>query len=364
MIKFIRKIRRRLLSENKFSKYLFYAIGEIILVVIGILIAVGINGWYNTQKNEEKIKAILTQAQHNILVDLKDAKRIFDYFIVIDSLSRNVLNDKVTVKTNPRHIDITEKLVDFNTNKGGYLRLIDNLENLPEKYTDLMPYFNSIYEVLQADIDNANANLLATGVDSKFDRLYSSPQYGEYLMNQYSKEETANYLLNDPMLKNKTIDYVRRFRYLSWIANIFRVEGISLYKKLDSLIGNQITEYPELLCILPPYEVINPYLGDYKWIDGTARDIDLSISIENGQLISYYQSDKIKLYWNESTYFFTPINTSIVRFYKNEKGQRISEASDGMFNRIWIHKEDIDLKEIDIVNEYRKASRVTGPSKN
>jgi uncharacterized membrane protein YgaE (UPF0421/DUF939 family) len=43
MIKFFRKIRKHLLAENKFSKYLIYAIGEIILVVIGILIALQIN---------------------------------------------------------------------------------------------------------------------------------------------------------------------------------------------------------------------------------------------------------------------------------------------------------------------------------
>ncbi len=42
MIKFFRKIRQRLLTENKFSKYLIYAIGEIVLVVIGILIALSI----------------------------------------------------------------------------------------------------------------------------------------------------------------------------------------------------------------------------------------------------------------------------------------------------------------------------------
>ncbi|MFT4847526.1 MAG: hypothetical protein ACI83B_000045 [Sediminicola sp.] len=52
MIKFFRKIRQRLLTENKFSKYLIYAIGEIILVVIGILIALQINNW-----NENRIKA-------------------------------------------------------------------------------------------------------------------------------------------------------------------------------------------------------------------------------------------------------------------------------------------------------------------
>ncbi|WP_166964104.1 DUF6090 family protein [Yeosuana marina] len=43
MIKFFRKIRQKMLIENKFSNYLIYAIGEIILVVIGILIALAIN---------------------------------------------------------------------------------------------------------------------------------------------------------------------------------------------------------------------------------------------------------------------------------------------------------------------------------
>lgn len=60
MIKFFRKIRQRLLTENKFSKYLLYAIGEIILVVIGILIAININNtneanYFSIKKNPNKI---------------------------------------------------------------------------------------------------------------------------------------------------------------------------------------------------------------------------------------------------------------------------------------------------------------------
>lgn len=50
MIKFFRKIRQRLLTKNKFSKYVFYSIGEIVLVVIGILIALSINNWNEQQK--------------------------------------------------------------------------------------------------------------------------------------------------------------------------------------------------------------------------------------------------------------------------------------------------------------------------
>ena len=50
MIKLFRHIRQRLLEENKFSKYLIYALGEIVLVVIGILIALQINNWNETRK--------------------------------------------------------------------------------------------------------------------------------------------------------------------------------------------------------------------------------------------------------------------------------------------------------------------------
>ena len=50
MLRFFRQIRQKLLAENRFSKYLLYAVGEILLVVIGILIALKINTW-----NEENV---------------------------------------------------------------------------------------------------------------------------------------------------------------------------------------------------------------------------------------------------------------------------------------------------------------------
>ncbi|MAD97146.1 MAG: hypothetical protein CMB99_07470 [Flavobacteriaceae bacterium] len=54
MIKFFRKIRKKLLTENKLSRYLLYASGEIILVVIGILFALQINNWNEEHKNAKK----------------------------------------------------------------------------------------------------------------------------------------------------------------------------------------------------------------------------------------------------------------------------------------------------------------------
>ncbi|MEN2281316.1 DUF6090 family protein [Algoriphagus sp. SE2] len=68
MIKFFRKIRQQLLTENKVSKYLLYAIGEIVLVVIGILIALGINNWNQNQIAIEKENRALA----NLILDLEE----------------------------------------------------------------------------------------------------------------------------------------------------------------------------------------------------------------------------------------------------------------------------------------------------
>ena len=67
MIKFFRHIRQRLLSEGKFPRYLLYAAGEIILVVIGILIALQINNWNEHQKK----KVQLRQYRENLIAELQ-----------------------------------------------------------------------------------------------------------------------------------------------------------------------------------------------------------------------------------------------------------------------------------------------------
>ena len=81
MIKFFRHIRKQLVSENKFSKYLLYAIGEIILVVIGILIAIKINA-YNTEK--DTIRTITNQLE-NVALELKGNLALIDKSIAKSS---------------------------------------------------------------------------------------------------------------------------------------------------------------------------------------------------------------------------------------------------------------------------------------
>ena len=71
MIKFFRKIRYDLMNQSKTAKYFKYALGEIILVVIGILIALQINNWnqHQQQKNEElkQLKALKLEFEKNAI---------------------------------------------------------------------------------------------------------------------------------------------------------------------------------------------------------------------------------------------------------------------------------------------------------
>jgi len=72
MIKFFRNIRKRLLIDNNFSKYLIYAIGEIFLVVIGILIALWLNNLNNNQQNRIKEISILNGLKEDMIADIID----------------------------------------------------------------------------------------------------------------------------------------------------------------------------------------------------------------------------------------------------------------------------------------------------
>ncbi|MDP5229438.1 MAG: DUF6090 family protein [Cellulophaga sp.] len=92
MIKFFRKIRQKMLTENKFSKYLMYAIGEIILVVIGILIALKINNWNELRKTNNNQEKYLKLLKVESLKNLKEVNRYKDLVTNMHSSQLTVMN--------------------------------------------------------------------------------------------------------------------------------------------------------------------------------------------------------------------------------------------------------------------------------
>ena len=83
MIKIFRRIRQSLLSENSFGKYLVYAFGEIILVVIGILLALQINNWNEAKKVEETKVKTLALIKEELLSNQQSIDNVFEYHIMV-----------------------------------------------------------------------------------------------------------------------------------------------------------------------------------------------------------------------------------------------------------------------------------------
>ncbi|MCA0133801.1 DUF6090 family protein [Winogradskyella alexanderae] len=104
MIKFFRHIRKSLLSENKFSKYLIYAIGEIALVMIGILLALQVNNWNENRKAEEKELKLLIELKDDLIETKKDLmtdiERIPQLLNITNALYKSINEGKIS-ETDP-----------------------------------------------------------------------------------------------------------------------------------------------------------------------------------------------------------------------------------------------------------------------
>ena len=98
MIKFFRSIRKVLLIEGKTSNYLKYAIGEIFLVVIGILIALQINTWNEHRKERAFEIKMLTEVQKSLQKDIKDKQTVVDVYF---KTTQNSINELLKMKENP-----------------------------------------------------------------------------------------------------------------------------------------------------------------------------------------------------------------------------------------------------------------------
>lgn len=143
MIKFFRRIRQKLLEENRFSKYLLYAIGEIVLVVIGILIALQINNW-NEQRKQSNLEVSYYE---NLYGDIREDSLEIDFKLKnahsnikkLNNVLRFIANDYDIGTT---HIDPVEwprghfhkdtlALV-YSVSQAGFVQFVDILENTIE----------------------------------------------------------------------------------------------------------------------------------------------------------------------------------------------------------------------------------------
>ena len=242
MIKFFRKIRKNLLNEGKTTRYFKYAIGEIVLVVIGILIALQINTWNESRKQHladvEFLKYIKSELSRDI-TDLTNRKTSFSAINTqlekaITILKKNTtitIGERELISKAMRNLEIltpANKNTQRNDNKisnGSLLRINKTLNQNYIGYLETTNYNNNIISNLGGTIQN----LAMQYVSPKFD-IETNPSTTTYHFDFIE-------IKDDRLIKN-AIAISLRYRYVAIFfvdSQIKTAQGLIL--DIDEILG-------------------------------------------------------------------------------------------------------------------------------
>ncbi|WP_191859321.1 DUF6090 family protein [Hanstruepera ponticola] len=317
MLKFFRRTRQHLLADNKTGKYIKYAIGEIILVVIGILIALQVNNWNTERQLEQTGRKLLKNIQKDLLTDIESATNILETYVIKDSLARLVVNNKFTISDYQNSIYGPEGTYfmywydNFVINKEAFLKFKDFVKNLDDSFISFQDSLDELYITQGNYIDKFNQRI-STTVYKNLDYLaksktwYHEWQYGSDTGNH---DESHLFFLEDPIYKNQVANYINDYKNLNRGAQTFRVQAVSLYKKISDVL-NETPEDNELLKLQISQEhQLDHYLGNYK---SDSESIDMTRIILTNNYLQRQDSD------GQTTRMYRHSNTSFFMFKTNE----------------------------------------------
>ena len=155
MIPFFRKIRKKMADDNKPLKYMRYAIGEIVLVVIGILIALQINNWNENQKSIKKGREILVDLRENLKSNTiqfqEDIEITKDVINSIDIVLNNITITKIYNDSLGKHLRRVTYWETSRWKSSGYKAIISNgVEIIKSK--ELQEAIIDLYEITYPEI--------------------------------------------------------------------------------------------------------------------------------------------------------------------------------------------------------------------
>jgi len=199
MIKFFRKIRRKLLSENKFSKYLVYAIGEIVLVIIGILLALQINNSNSERIEKNTFKSNLQfviedleQDKTDLLILIKERERVINK---TDFILQAVKEEKILTSYEIYNYSEIMLWKSFDINSNGLERILSS--NLYEAI-DFQPIrkkirnYQLVYQQIKGLEKKLNESVEEMEIEmSKEGSILELYEYGNLLSNVSELDDTT-----------------------------------------------------------------------------------------------------------------------------------------------------------------------------
>lgn len=290
MIKFFRKIRQRLLTQNKLGSYIVYAFGEIILVVIGILIALGINNKNQQRVNELRIENILKEIQSDLLSDIEQASLSFDHYVVTDSIQNLILNSQYTAQD--FHSGDANELGNFYHNflveRNGYENFMRNIDNVPERYEILISDLKTLYVSINADIEVYNKRIQET-VYNNIDHKFNLDWYSKSLQGIITDEE-IDFFMTSKYYKSTVIKFINDRENLFLQSQMFRFFAIKVFNKINAVlpVGQQL---PELSNSLINEKKMDELVGVFRCISNANPNFDQQVELYKDDNELYLKSN-------------------------------------------------------------------------
>ena len=266
MINFFRKTRKKMADDNRPLKYMRYAIGEIALVVIGILIALSINNWNERKKNQEKLMNIFIEIQNDLSKDILRLDEILIWYKKTDSLIYLVLNDSLTMedyKDNPNISQITYFYESFDIHANGFNNLMNNLNYIESTHQPIVDKLKNLYTENKNNTDKFNEEI----VDQILMNLKNLGETKKWASKRLYglTSEMREYYLNDPFYIN-SVNYFNILLYnMDYLE--YRNNASLIYSDLSELIGKKM-EFPiHLINSIHNPDSLKKYIGTYKPLD-------------------------------------------------------------------------------------------------
>ena len=235
MINFFRKIRQNSIKNNKSINYLKYAVGEILLVMIGILLALQVNTWNEAQKQKNTLNAIYLITKEDLINDFIEIDSFIEQYDEIRKPAfETILKTKTTKEDwlkNPQYETVLRGWKDFTINQRGF-ELLKSQSNLSEKNEQtLASKINFFYNKHIAEI-NIAVEELSTEFTTNNENFKNYPWFSSYYLNG-EIDGLIEFISDNPIAKNRITWYNLVFSiYVEELKN-FRTNAKELIMQID-----------------------------------------------------------------------------------------------------------------------------------
>lgn len=272
MLRFFRHLRHKVLKDKKLTKYLIYAFGEVILVIIGILIAVSLNNANEARKQDTKIRATLDLAQQEIKTVIDISARLISYYAKKDSLIRLSLTTELSpekLKANRDLLYLIKTEMRLTVENDAYHTLVKLSDDLPEEYTDALQKLKSTYQGRWPFVDQAQQELAGKILAYTEEDVREAPWARDFLLGNIT-DEFIDYFLNDFRQKNRMASYWNSIGEVLTQVFLLRIAAIETYREIQSLLPTE-TQAP-----LTDLDKYAHWVGRYEfnevWLEIEATD--------------------------------------------------------------------------------------------